>query len=213
MKRKCMRFALLFLLATALCSVSVLAAGEKGVYAVNGSSVTITPKTADGTEIASTTVDVNGTPTSGFYANAERFDVAVTGNQDQYLILVTSGDAVPTVDNIVYIDQQSGTFGATFNAYPNSLSNGSYKIYLASTTEAAEVVGSFQYYSAYTLGDVNDDGKINASDATAALLHSANRKLLNGNALLAANVNGDNRINASDATRILLYATKRITSF
>ena len=54
----------------------------------------------------------------------------------------------------------------------------------------------------YTLGDVNDDGKINIADITGILAIMAG----NSNVEMikeAADVNGDSRINISDITAVL----------
>ena len=59
---------------------------------------------------------------------------------------------------------------------------------------------------AYTLGDVNDDGVINTSDAVLILRYSLGACELTGNALLAADFNQDGVINTSDALGILRYS-------
>ena len=55
----------------------------------------------------------------------------------------------------------------------------------------------------YTLGDVNDDGSIDASDALMALQHSVNLITLDETKYLAANVDGSDKVDASDALMIL----------
>ena len=66
-------------------------------------------------------------------------------------------------------------------------------------------------FPTYTLGDVNEDTLINASDAAQVLIAAAsigagNEGGLTENQMLAANVNGDENVNASDAAIILVYA-------
>ena len=63
------------------------------------------------------------------------------------------------------------------------------------------------------IGDVNDDGKINAIDATLVLKHSAELIALTEKQQIAADVSGDGKVNAIDATLILKYAADLITSF
>ena len=65
----------------------------------------------------------------------------------------------------------------------------------------------------YTLGDVNNDKKINASDALQDLRHSVNEIQLKGTEFSAGDVTKDGTINASDALQILRYSVSEITSF
>ena len=65
----------------------------------------------------------------------------------------------------------------------------------------------------YTLGDVNNDGNINASDALQDLRHSVNEIQLAGTEFSAGDVTKDGKINASDALQILRYSVSEITSF
>ncbi len=60
----------------------------------------------------------------------------------------------------------------------------------------------------YTLGDVNADGKINASDARTVLRSSAKLETLDEVQMLAADVNKDEKVNASDARIILRVSAK-----
>lgn len=90
-----------------------------------------------------------------------------------------------------------------FRVVPQKLTNGSIKVYQPGT--------SISDQSDFLLGDVNQDGVVNANDATLILIASA--KLGTGSATgledvqeKAADVNGDNIINANDATVVLKYA-------
>ena len=63
----------------------------------------------------------------------------------------------------------------------------------------------------FTLGDVNEDGTINASDAAKILIAAAQIGAgypsgLTERQALAANVISDENINASDAAVVLIYA-------
>lgn len=64
------------------------------------------------------------------------------------------------------------------------------------TTDNNEVVD-------YTPGDINNDGRINASDARIALRISARLETATDKQLMAADVNGDGKVNAADARKIL----------
>lgn len=217
--RKFLRILLLTaVLAGALC-VSALAAEptEAGVYGMTTETgITVTPQTADGTEI--TKEDLGG-DYSDYYAGAVKFGVEATGLKagSQYLLLMVSGDGAPGADNIVYIDQQAADANGTvaFTAYPQALDKGSYRIFLlgGEQTLSSGPAASFQAYVPYTLGDVNDDTYINASDALQVLKFAAKLETPTETQALAANVNRDGYINASDALMILKYAAKLISDW
>lgn len=63
----------------------------------------------------------------------------------------------------------------------------------------------------YTLGDVNNDGKINSNDALAILQYSTGSKTLNANQLKAADLNRDSKVNSNDALIILSIATGNVS--
>ncbi len=216
--RKFLRILLLTaVLAGALC-VSALAAEptEAGVYGMTTETgITVTPQKADGTAIdASTQGDY-----SGYYAGAVKFGVEATGLTagSQYLLLMVSGDGAPGADNIVYIDQQAADANGTvaFTAYPQALGKGSYRIFLLGgdqTLNSGPAV-SFQAYVPYTLGDVDNNGKIQAVDALAVLRHVAKIETLDDTASLAADVDCDGKVKAVDALAILRYVAKIIDHF
>ena len=223
--KRLLRSLLLGAILSALLCVGVLAADSEsvkgGIYNISG-SVTLTPKDASDKTIEKGSSD--GVATDGYYANAVKFDVKaenLTDNQ-QYLLLVLKGGAdgsapgVPTADNIAYIDQMAATeTGVSFTAYPKELTKGSYYVYLVGggTAFADSQVASFEYDQKYTLGDVNDDTFIDASDALMILKHSAKLELLTERQQLAANVNNDLYIDASDALLVLKYSAKLISDW
>lgn len=216
--RKFLRILLLtVVLAGALC-VSALAAEptEAGVYGMTTETgITVTPQKADGTAIdASTQGDY-----SGYYAGAVKFGVEATGLTagSQYLLLMVSGDGAPGADNIVYVDQQAADANGTvaFTAYPQALGKGSYRIFLlgGEQTLNSGPAASFQAYVPYTLGDVDNNGKIQAVDALAVLRHVAKIETLDDTASLAADVDCDGKVKAVDALAILRYVAKIIDHF
>ena len=216
--RKFLRILLLTaVLAGALC-VSALAAEptEAGVYGMTTETgITVTPQKADGTAIDASTQGGY----SGYYAGAVKFGVEATGLKagSQYLLLMVSGDGVPGADNIVYIDQQAADANGTvaFTAYPQALGKGSYRIFLlgGDQTLNSGPAASFQAYVPYTLGDVDNNGKIQAVDALAVLRHVAKIETLDDTASLAADVDCDGKVKAVDALAILRYVAKIIDHF
>lgn len=220
--KRLMRSLLLAAILSALLCVGVLATDSEsvkgGIYNIKSSNVTLKPNTE------ATTDTVDGTEYTDYYANAVKFEVKaenLTENQ-QYLLLVLKGGAdgsapgVPTADNIAYIDQMAATeTGVDFTAYPKELTKGTYYVYLVGggTAFAQSQVASFEYDKKYTLGDVNDDTFIDASDALMILKHSAKLELLTERQQLAANVNNDLYIDASDALLVLKYSAKLISDW
>lgn len=209
------------LLSLTLSVTAFAAGGDSGVYDVkNSSGATLTPLTAANGTIQAGSANVDGSDVSGFYKNAARIKVDLSGAESgkEYLVIVTEGQNVtPDANNIVYIDQVTASGDSvSFNVYPRALTSGktySVRISTNAANGALAEKGSFQYYAAYTLGDVNEDKVIDARDATRVLLHAAEKTTLTGGQLSAAKVNNDDVVDARDATRILLYAAEKITSF
>lgn len=224
--KRLLRSLLLGAILSALLCVGALAAESEpvkgGIYNISeNTDVTLTPKDTSGSSIpAGTDTSISG----DYYANAVKFDVKaenLTENQ-QYLLLVLKGGAdgsapgVPTADNIAYIDQAAAQNGSvSFAAYPKELTKGTYHVYLVGggTAFAQSQVASFEYDKKYTLGDVDDDTFIDASDALMILKHSAKLELLTERQQLAANVNNDLYIDASDALLVLKYSAKLISDW
>ena len=188
------------LLAVAL-SVTAFAAGTVGsVSSTDSSGVTLEK---NGEEKVNVT-----------YASAE------TGKE--YLVLATKKAVTPTslkADDIVYINQETATgSGVTFTVYPSELKTQTYYVYMSSNASsgitALTQVGTYVAEGpAYTLGDVNADGRVRANDATLALRGASGLEQLNATQTLAADVNADGRVRANDATAILRFAAGLITSF
>lgn len=214
--KRLLRSLLLGAILSALLCVGVLAADSEsvkgGIYNIKSSNVTLTPNT----EATKDTVD--GTEYTDYYANAVKFDVKAEklAENQQYLLLVLKGGAdgsapgVPTADNIAYIDQAAAQNGSvSFAAYPKELTKGTYHVYLVgggTAFNAAEPDATFQYDKKYTLGDVNDDGKINAIDAVLILRAAIGKTELTDIQQKAADVNEDKSVNALDAVVVLRKA-------
>ncbi len=65
----------------------------------------------------------------------------------------------------------------------------------------------------FTLGDVNQDGKIDSKDAVQVLKHVAHNIQLTDIQLLAADTNKDGEVNSKDAVQILKYVAHNISEF
>ena len=61
-------------------------------------------------------------------------------------------------------------------------------------------------FTEYTPGDVNQDGKVTASDARLALRYSAKLQMLTNAQMKAADANADGKVTAADARILLRYA-------
>ena len=136
----------------------------------------------------------DGAADGGFYANASAFTLSCPAGTsgEQTLVLLLAGESsVPTADNLQYIDQQASDGSIRFTLKPKELTAGtSYSVYLSTTSKAVTKVASFQYGEkpAYTLGDVNNDGKINSTDALLVLQYAVNTVSLDSAQQMAADV-------------------------
>lgn len=212
--KKLLRTFLLAAALTALLCVSALAA-DSAVSNVTGEI--LTPKTAEGAEI---TADANGK-----YTNAVQFDLTATEgltNGSQYLVLmlkVAGENTVPTAENIYYINQKAAAADgklAFTNAggdpiYPMDLVNGTYSIYILGDGKTFDPAASFTYEAGYTLGDVDGDGIVTATDALFALQMAVGLSQPDGSEWsavqrLAAEVDGEIPVTATDASLILQAA-------
>lgn len=175
------------------------------------SVVSLTPQRVDGTAADITTITTREA-TKEIYAEAVKLSFTYSGavNGSQYLALVLDDEQAAQRDgNVAFIDQAEAV-GQTvsFSLYPKALVNGkNYSVYLSSdagtNVTALTKVASFQYYAPYVLGDVNNDGKINARDMQRLYTH------LNGTNPLdstdAADVNRDGKVNARDMQRLYTH--------
>lgn len=217
--KKWIKTALLSVGAAALMCGGAFAAdaSTSGVYDVTPETgYTLTPQTANKTVVSAEKAQINGEERQ-FYADAVRFELTGTGtNGTQYVVFALSGEkTVPTKSNIAYIDQDAASNGTiSFNLYPGSLSSGTYNVYLAAGGgNGLEKVAAFSYYQAYTLGDVNCDGKILVNDAQMVLNYVVENQELSETQIAAADVVHDGKILVNDAQKILNYIVGNITDF
>lgn len=121
---------------------------------------------------------------------------------NQELTWASSNPAIATVSNSgVVRGAAAGTVAITCTA-----KDGSGKFASCTVTVTDEI-------KQFPLGDIDEDDKINASDALQALRHSVKEITLEGDAFTRGDVTKDKTINASDALQILRYSVKEIDRF
>lgn len=220
-------------LAALLC-VTALAETQQftqGGFYVTGkaSGVTITPQTAAGETVSSTSADVDGqTGYESFYPGSVKMAVTYSGSiaaGENYVVLLVEGDALPTVDNaIYYIDQTTtaSTGAITFNVYPMDIAEQkALTLYITSDKEGFSTIKISMGYAPageydvqpYTLGDVDSNNAVNAEDASLILQAVVNQYTLSETQKLAGDVNLDGSVNAEDASFILQKVVNLIGDF
>lgn len=213
-------------LAALLCITALAETQEfaQGGFYVTGkaANVTVTPQTAAGDTVSSTSANVDGkTGYESFYPGSVKMAVTYSGSiaaGENYVVLLVEGNALPTVDNaIYYIDQTTtaSTGSITFNVYPMDIAGQkALTLYITSDKAGFETIaipmgyapaGSYDVQP-YTLGDVDNDGRFTATDSLYALQMAVGRGEWTDIQRLAANVDGDQTITATDSLFILQRA-------
>jgi len=132
---------------------------------------------------------------------------AETADQKTLLIVPSSVslDKV-TADDVVQIDQNAEIVDV---ALPADLKDGKYTVYMGGDGQVYSTNFKVGNASSVLVGDVNQDTKINLSDATGVVQHAMKVKAItDADALIAADANDDSKINLSDATCIVKYSVK-----
>ena len=167
---------------TAAVATSAMAAGEiSATYTAAGENETT----------AKLTIDASG----------------YTADQKTLLIVPSSVslDKV-TAGDVVQIDQNAEIVDVVL---PADLKDGKYTVYMG---------GDGQVYSdtfrvgagKVLIGDANQDGYVEAADATAILKYNINKYTFKDNGEEAADANQDGYVEAADATAILKYNINKI---
>ena len=170
---------------TAAVATSAMAAGISATYAP-----------ADAThETATLTIDASG------YTAAQKTLLVLKPGKTLETVKVSEGD-------VLQIDQQDGNDTITV-ALPKDLADGKYTVYMGGDGQAYSTNFKVGNASSVLVGDVNQDTKINLSDATGVVQHAMKVKAItDADALIAADANDDSKINLSDATCIVKYSVK-----
>lgn len=170
---------------TAAVATSAMAAGISATYAP-----------ADAThETATLTIDASG------YTAAQKTLLVLKPGKTLETVKGSEGD-------VLQIDQQDGNDTITV-ALPKDLADGKYTVYMG---------GDGQVYSdtfrvgagKVLIGDANQDGYVEAADATAILKYNINKYTFKDNGEEAADANQDGYVEADDATAILKYNINKI---
>ncbi len=170
---------------TAAVATSAMAAGISATYAP-----------ADAThETATLTIDASG------YTAAQKTLLVLKPGKTLETVKVSEGD-------VLQIDQQDGNDTITV-ALPKDLADGKYTVYMGGDGQVYSTNFKVGNASSVLVGDVNQDTKINSSDATGVVQHAMKVKAItDADALIAADANDDSKINLSDATCIVKYSVK-----
>ena len=124
------------------------------------------------------------------------------------LLIVPSTVSLDKVsaDDVVQIDQNAEIVNVVL---PADLEDGTYKVYMGGDGQVYSTEFKVGNASSVLIGDVNQDTKINFSDATGVVQHAMKVKTItDADALIAADADGDSKINISDATCIVKYSVK-----
>lgn len=124
------------------------------------------------------------------------------------LLIVPSSVTLDKVsaDDVVQIDQNADIVDVVL---PANLKDGKYTVYMGGDGQVYSTNFKVGNASSVLVGDVNQDTKINLSDATGVVQHAMKVKAItDADALIAADANDDSKINLSDATCIVKYSVK-----
>ena len=180
------------------------------------SGYTVSIKTESGDAAAFT--GIVGDYTGTVYKNAAKLTLTFSGEAGkQYMVFLLEGEKVPTEDSIQYINQAAGDDTVNFEIYPKDLTAAEeYRLYVSGTdldyTEVATFSVTKSWEKApYTLGDVNQDGKVTINDALMILQSIVGDQNLTEQQRAAANVDATNSaINVNDALKIMNFVVGNI---
>lgn len=197
------------MLMTVTATASAVGGTVSNLNIQQDANITIQPLTDAGTAI---------TPTDGTYQGASKFQITLkqTKQEVPYLVMLLSGDGLPTKDTLYWADILSGNGGqldVKVNA-KKSMGDGTYQLFLSSgeTDKASLASLDFKNAAEFVVGDATLDGTVDIKDVNAVIGHITKNKLLTGDALQAADVEKDGTVDIKDANKLIGYVTKNIKS-
>ena len=177
-----------------------------------------------GVDLAVSNADENTILKASQITSGEDYDTVAkySNNFDLYDIAFYKDDQKVTIDGtaVVKIPVKEGMDGNKCKVYYND--NGTFvdmgAVYKDGSMEFktdhfSQYVVTDSELPTFTLGDVNEDGKIDFLDAIVVLRHDAEFIQLTDNQMKAAEVNKDGKVDFLDAITILRYDAEIINSF
>jgi len=201
------------MLMTVTATASAVGGTVSNLTIQQDANIAIQPLTDAGTAI---------TPTDGTYKEVSKFQITLnqTKQGGTYLLMVLSGDGLPTKDTLYWANILPGN-GGKLDVKVNAkkpMGDGAYKVFLSSGETDATLLGSLDYETGaeFIVGDATLDGNVDIKDVNAVIGHITKNKLLTGNALQAANVVKDGTdeitVDIKDANKLIGYVTKNVKS-
>lgn len=199
-----------------LLAVLTLTALTAAAFATGTTTETLGAFNLKGSDGFVLTVE-GGTGDGGFYANANKFKLTCTGLSGQYslvLLLKEGADqsegtkGIPTESNLQYIDQQNIEPTTEFILFPKQMEPDTYNVYVSTDSVNLTKVASLEYGTEpeYTLGDVDQNNKINIADVSTVLKYIASLTELSSAQFKAADVREDKgKVDIKDVAGILYY--------
>lgn len=144
--------------------------------------------------------------------NTSNADITADMQKDSSVIAVSA--------NIQVTESDVSSTSKVYNYTISDIQPGTYKLAVSCGNQTGKIetitIGNrvqLHDIQLYTLGDVNNDGRVNVVDAYLIRCHAAQLKTLDGTQQLAADVNRDGRINVVDAYLVRCYAAQLIKEF
>ena len=201
-----------------LLAVLTLTALTAAAFAAETTTETLGAFNLKGSDGYTLTVVGGESVTGGFYAGATKFKLTCTGLPGQYslVLLLKEGEdqadgtkGIPTESNLQYIDQQDiKAQAAEFILFPKQMEPGTYNVYVSTDSVNLTKVASLEYGTEpeYTLGDVDQNNKINIADVSTVLKYIASLTELSSAQFKAADVREDKgKVDIKDVAGILYY--------
>ena len=214
--KKLLRISSLILALAMLLSFGVFAADEPktpGICNVAAiADVSYVALDKDGNTVANDAAGATALGAANFYPNAVQLRVTLSNQSNGAFrfLRVQDVEGVFQEQNLVYIDQVTVSGGQALyeHVYPSELHKGvTYHAYVTGNDGFVETeILTFGYHQSYTLGDVDDNEAVNATDALWILQNAAGTREFNATQESAGDVDHNSAVNATDALWVLQSA-------